>query len=111
WTPPYYHRADAQGIGFERGADGSNAASQYAPPVAALFSDPRRTPEKYLLWCHHLPWDHRMASGATLWDELVIHYTRGVEYVAGMRQTWRGLAAFVDPERYAEVSAFLAIQE
>jgi len=111
WTPPYYHRADAQGIGFERGADGSNAASQYAPPVAALFSDPRRTPEKYLLWFHHLPWDHRMASGATLWDELVIHYTRGVEYVAGMRQTWAGLARFVDAERYAQIAGFLAIQE
>jgi alpha-glucuronidase len=111
WTPPYYHRADALGIGFDRSADGSNAASQYAPPVAAIFNDPRLTPEKYLLWFHHLPWDHRMSSGATLWDELVIHYTRGVQYVAHMRQTWSSLASYVDAERFADVSAFLAIQE
>ena len=81
WTPPYYHRADAQGIGFDRSAGGSNAVSQYAPALAAVFNDPQQTPEKYLLWFHHLPWDHRMASGATLWDELVMHYTHGVEYV------------------------------
>ncbi len=111
WTPPYYHRADAQGIGFDRSAGGSNAVSQYAPALAAVFNDPQQTPEKYLLWFHHLPWDHRMSSGATLWDELVMHYTHGVEYVARMRDTWNGLAAFVDSERHADVSAFLAIQE
>ena len=111
WTPPYYHRADAQGIGFDRGAGGSNAVSQYAPPLAAMFNDPERTPEKYLLWFHHLPWDHRMPSGATLWDELAMHYTRGWEYVRQMRKTWADLAPFVDAERYAQVAAFLGIQE
>jgi alpha-glucuronidase len=111
WTPPYYHRADAAGIGFDRSASGSNAVSQYAAPVAALFNDARLTPEKYLLWFHHLPWDYRMASGATLWDELVIHYSHGVEQVGRLRETWARLAPFVDAERHAEVSAFLAVQE
>ncbi|HXC10648.1 MAG TPA: alpha-glucuronidase family glycosyl hydrolase [Steroidobacteraceae bacterium] len=110
-TPPYFHRADAAGIGFDRSAAGNNAVSQYAAPVAAQFDDPRLTPEKYLLWFHHLPWDYRMASGATLWDELVIHYSRGVEQVGRMRKTWARFAPFVDAERYAEVSAFLAVQE
>jgi alpha-glucuronidase len=111
WTPPYYHRADAEGIGFDRGAGGSDAVAQYAPPLAAQFGDPRLTPEKYLLWFHHLPWDYRMASGRTLWDELVIHYSRGVDYVHQMRATWSALAPYVDSERHAQVSAFLAIQE
>jgi alpha-glucuronidase len=111
WTPPYYHRADAQGIGFDRTTGGSNAVLQYAPPVAALFNDPRLTPDRYLLWFHHLPWDYRMRSGSTLWDELVIHYSGGVQYVQQMRKTWAGLAPFVDAQRYAQVSAFLAIQE
>ena len=111
WTPPYYHRADAQGIGFDRTTGGSNAVSQYAPPVAALFNDPRLTPDKYLLWFHHLPWDYRMRSGRTLWDELVIHYSGGVQYVRQMRMTWAALAPFVDAQRHAQVSAFLAIQE
>ncbi len=111
WMPPYYHRADVDGIGVDRGATGSNAVSQYAQPLAAQFNDPKLTPEKYLLWFHHLSWDYPMASGRTLWDELVIHYSRGVEYVREMRRTWATLAPYVDSERYAETSAFLAIQE
>jgi alpha-glucuronidase len=111
WTSVYFNRADAQGIGFDRTSAGSNAVSQYAPQVARQFADLRRVPEKYLLWFHHVPWDYRLASGRTLWDELVIHYSQGVQKVTGMRSTWAGLAAFVDPERYAQVNAFLAIQE
>jgi len=111
WTPPYYHRADGAGIGVDRSTGGSNAVSQYAQPLAAEFNDPKLTPEKYLLWFHHLSWDYPMASGRTLWDELVMHYSRGVEYVREMRRTWATLAAYVDSERFAETSAFLAIQE
>jgi alpha-glucuronidase len=111
WTPPYYHRADADGIGFDRSTTGSNAASQYAPPLAAEFNQLKSTPEKYLLWFHHLGWDYPMPSGRTLWDELVIHYSRGVDYVREMRRTWATLAPYVDSERYAETSAFLGIQE
>lgn len=111
WTSVYYHRADAKGIGFDRSATGSNAVAQYAPPVAAQFGELATVPEEFLLWFHHVPWDHRMASGRTLWDELVLRYGRGVDYVRGMRATWDGLAGKVDAERHAQVAAFLAIQE
>ena len=111
WNSVYYHRADARGIGFDRTATGSNAVSQYAPPVAAQFADRKRIPETFLLWFDHVPWDSRLASGRTLWDELVIHYTRGVDSVREMRKTWTGLESYVDPERFGQVSAFLAIQE
>ena len=109
--PPYFHRADANGIGFDRTASGSNAASQYSPSVARLLQDPRQTPEKYLLWFHHLSWDYRLASGNTLWDELVMHYTQGVATVRDLRSTWAALAPYVDAQRFAEVTSFLAIQE
>jgi alpha-glucuronidase len=111
WTPPYYHRADEQGIGYDRSATGSNAVSQYPPALAATFNDPALTPEKYLLWFHHLSWDFPMASGHTLWEELVMHYTHGVDYVRQMSSTWATLAPFVDSERFAETSAYLRIQE
>jgi len=111
WTSVYYNRADAQGIGFDRTASGSNAVSQYAPELAARFGSIERTPENLLLWFHHVPWDYPMASGHTLWDELVRHYTHGVQAVGEMRKTWAGLAGFVDPERYAQVATFLAIQQ
>jgi alpha-glucuronidase len=111
WTSVYFNRADANGIGFDRTATGSNAVAQYAPQVAAQFADLKQTPEKLLLWFHHVPWDYKMQSGRTLWDELVIHYTHGVRTVSDMRRTWAGLADKVDAERYAQVSTFLAIQE
>ena len=63
WTPVYFHRADAQGIGFDRSASGSNAVAQYAAPVAAEFGDLRRVPQDYLLWFHHVPWSYRHAFG------------------------------------------------
>lgn len=111
WTSVYYHRATKDGIGFDRTATGSNAIAQYAPPVAKVFADRKRIPEELLLWFHHVPWDYKMKSGRTLWDELVHAYTRGVNTVKDMRQTWDGLKAFVDEERHAQVASFLAIQE
>ncbi len=110
WTSVYYHRADTKGIGFDRTRTGSNATAQYAPQVAAVFDDPKRCPEDFLLWFHHLPWDYRTQSGRILWDELVHRYTRGVEAVESMQSTWDGLSSFVDDERFAQVKSFLAIQ-
>ena len=111
WTSVYFHRADRQGIGFDRSASGSNAVAQYAPPLAKELGDVTRVPEQYLLWFHHVPWDHRMRSGRPLWDELLHRYRQGVDYVRGMRRTWEGLHGHIDSERHAQVAAFLAIQE
>ncbi len=111
WTSVYYHRADRNGIGFDRSATGSNAVAQYAPPLADSFGDVKRVPEQFLLWFHHLPWDYRTRSGRPLWHELVHRYTRGVNEVKKMRTTWNGLRGHVDAERHAQVAAFLAIQQ
>jgi alpha-glucuronidase len=111
WRPVYYHRADRQGIGFDRSRSGSDAVDQYAPPLAAQFNDMKQTPEPLLLYFHHVPWDYRMRSGNTLWYELVAHYTRGVDDVKRMRETWRRLHGYIDDERYNRVATFLAIQK
>ncbi len=59
-----------------------------------------RVPEKFLLWFPSRPLGSAsLPPGRTFWDELVIHYTRGVETVHKMRTTWDGLAPFVDVER------------
>ena len=111
WTSVYYHRADANGIGFDRTASGSNAVAQYFPEVAQVFGDPRQVPPQYLLWFHHVGWDQRLASGRTLWEELVAHYYAGVEAVRRMQATWRSLEGRIDEERYRQVATFLDIQE
>src|ERR1044071_2048164 len=79
WNPVYYHRADERGLGFDRTQTGSNAVSQYLSPVRERFAGLTTCPEEFLLWFHHVPWDYRMRSGRTMWDELAWHYQRGVE--------------------------------
>jgi len=111
WTSVYYHRANRDGIGFDRSASGSNAVAQYAPPVAREFGDLKHVPEKYLLWFHHVPWDYRTQSGRTLWDELVYRYGHGVDNVKQMEQAWSALDGRIDAERHAEVATFLSIQQ
>ncbi len=111
WNPTYYHKADARGVGFERGPGGSNAVAQYAPYWARTWGDPATTPPELLLWFHHLPWDYPMGNGRTLWAELIHRYDSGVQAVVDMRRQWDALAGVVDPLRHADVAARLAIQE
>ena len=112
WNPAYYHRADADGIGFARGPERAATRSRNIHRRSRrVFADPKKTPENLLLWFHHLSWDHRMPSGRTLWDELVFRYDHGVEVVSQMRQAWNAQSGRVDAERFAQVAAFLAIQE
>ena len=81
WNSTYYHRADKSGLGFDRTKTGSDAVSRYRPPVQGRFANRATCPEAFLLWFHHVPWDQRMRSGRTLWDELALHYQRGVYWV------------------------------
>jgi alpha-glucuronidase len=110
WNPCYYSKADKDGIGFDRTATGSNALEQYAPSAAAQWADASAIDERFLLWFHHVPWDHRMKSGRTLWEELIRHYDSGVAQVDAMNATWASLGQYVDQQRFADVSDFLRIQ-
>ncbi len=110
WNPAYYHRADVNGIGFDRTPTGTNALGQYAPQVAKRWGDLKTVPDSLLLWFHHVPWDYRLRSGETLWDSLVAHYDTGIATVEDMQHRWAGLDGKVDARRWAEVRDFLAIQ-
>lgn len=111
WTPVYYHRADAAGIGFDRTADGSNAVEQYAEPVRARYANRATVPDSVLLWFHHVGWRERLGTGRTLWDELVHRYHAGVDSVRAMQRAWSTVEGKVDDERFRHVQASLAIQE
>ncbi|MGH9836259.1 MAG: alpha-glucuronidase family glycosyl hydrolase [Blastocatellia bacterium] len=111
WNPTYYHRADGRGLGFDRTKTGSNSVSQYHPPVRDQFADLKTCPENLLVWFHHAPWDYQMKSGRILWDELALHYQRGVDWVRATRKEWDALAGAIDTERQAAVAKKLAIQE
>ena len=110
WTPAYYHKADSAGIGFDRTREGSGNVDQYNEPLASTFNDLETCPENLLLWFHHLPWDYRLASGRTLWDEICLHYDTGIKTVEGFRKTWKGLKRYVAPALWEETDRKLAIQ-
>jgi alpha-glucuronidase len=110
WRPTYYHRADSVGLGFDRSSTGSNAVGQYFPPLRSEFDDLKTCPEQYLLWFHHVRWDHRMRSGRTLWEELCTKYFAGTDYVRGMHDKWLSLEGSVDPQIFSSVKAKLGKQ-
>ena len=111
WTSVYYHKADEQGLGFDRTATGSNALAQYAPEWQKLWGNPETCPENLLLWFHHVSWDHKMKSGRTLWDELCLRYQQGVDEVRALRRDWDSLKGRIDDERFTHVAQRLARQE
>ena len=88
WCPVYYHKADAKGIGFNRSSDGTDAVGQYPEPYRSLYDNLATCPEEYLLWFHHVPWNYRMKSGSTLWEELCMRYNMGVSMVETYRDYW-----------------------
>ncbi len=110
WTSVYYHKADHFGIGFDRTKTGSNALGQYAPEVQEKYGNLENCPEEYLLWFHHVSWNHKMKSGRTLWEELCHRYYQGADDVKGMQNSWNEMEGKVDHERFAQVKSLLAIQ-
>jgi alpha-glucuronidase len=111
WTAIYYHRAEKDGIGFDRTKTGSNAIAQYPSVLAKQYGDLNAVPEDLMLWFHHVSWDHKMKSGRTLWDELVHKYYEGVDQVRSMQREWDKLEGYIDAERFAQVKALLIVQE
>ena len=110
WLPSYYHKADKEGIGFDRSSKGSDAVSQYPDSLRQIYNDKATCPEIYLLWFHHVPWQHQMKSGRTLWGELCHVYDRGVRQVRGFQEVWDSVEPFVDVRRFREVQSKLKIQ-
>lgn len=110
WTAVYYHKATENGVGFDRTASGSNAVEQYHEPVANQFRNLDQIEDDYLLWFHHVDWDHQMNTGRTLWNELIHKYYSGVEQVREMQDLWNSTEGLINSHRFEEVKALLNIQ-
>ena len=104
WEPAYYHKAAADGVGFDRTSKtGTDAVSQYHEPLRSLYDNVETCPENLLLWFHHLPWDYKMKDGHTLWDELCYTYEEGIKEARSFIDTWESVEKYVDPYRYSQV--------
>lgn len=112
WTSTYYHKADSNGIGFDRTTTGSNSISQYPADFQKEWGDIKTCPEKFLLWFHHVSWDHKMASGATLWEELCTKYTDGVTGLHRQSDNWlNSIREEIDNERYEHMKMLFERQK
>ena len=110
WTPPYYHQADSVGLGFDRSHKGTDAVSQYPKELCNLYNNINTCPETLLAWFHHVPWDYKMKSGRTFWEELCHKYDEGVSVTKDMLKTWDALQPYIDQQRFTEVQRKLRIQ-
>jgi alpha-glucuronidase len=110
WNPVYYHKADSAGIGFNRTITGTNALAQYKNEVSEIWNDSNKCPDAYLLWFHHVSWNHKMHSGKTLWNELCYKYYAGVDSIKAIQQQWNTLEKFTDAAQFKQVKQLLNIQ-
>ena len=110
WTPPYYHKADSIGLGFDRTLTGSANVKQYPEALCREYNDINTCPENLLAWFHHVPWDHKMKSGRTFWDELCHKYDEGVREARHFLVVWDAMQPYVDSQRFQEVQRKLRIQ-
>ena len=110
WEPAYYHKAAADGVGFDRTMNGSGAVAQYHEPLKSLYNDVATCPENLILWFHHLPWDYKMKSGRTLWDELCLTFQSGINDARSFVDIWNSVEQCVDHQRFADVKVRLERQ-
>ena len=111
WCPVYYHKADKQGVGFDRSSKGTDAVSQYRADIARTYDDLATCPENLLLWFHHVPWTYQMKDGTTLWESMQYHYNLGVLTVEQHHNLWHNkMRHFVDEQRWREVDERLEHQ-
>ena len=104
WEPAYYHKAAADGVGFDRTSmTGTDAVSQYREPLRSLYDNVETCPENLILWFHHLPWDYKMKDGHTLWEELCYTYEEGIKEARGFIDTWESVEKYVDAHRYSQI--------
>ena len=110
WTPPYYHKADSIGLGFNRTLTGSANVKQYPEELCRLYNDINTCPENLLTWFHHVPWNHKMKSGRIFWDELCHKYDDGVHQARHFLALWDAMQPYVDSQRFDEIQRKLRIQ-
>ena len=111
WCPVYYHKADKDGVGFDRSSKGTDAVSQYRGHIARTYDNIETCPEELLLWFHHVPWTHRMKDGMTLWESLQYHYNNGVIWTESLQNDWHyKMRHFIDEQRWREVDERLQHQ-
>lgn len=112
WTPPYYHKADAKGIGFNRTTNGGSAnTAQYPEPLRTMYDNLSTCPEDLILWFHHVSWNFTMRNGLSLWDNLCYKYDEGIMQTREFVKTWESVKPYIAEDRWVAQYERLRRQE
>ena len=98
------------GLGFDRTVNGSANVNQYPDSLCNVLNDINTCPENVIAWFHHVPWDYKMKSGRTFWDELCHKYDEGVHQARQFLVVWDAMKPYVDCQRFCDVQRRLRIQ-
>ncbi len=91
-----YHFADRDGIGVDRTvATGTGYAGQYPEPWASVYEDVATCPDELLLFFHHVPYGHVLASGTTVVQHIYDSRADAVAALDGVEAAWESLADLV----------------
>jgi len=106
-----YIRADWQGLGVERGPEGTGYSLQYNSPNKEMYSNPETTPDELLLFFHKMPYTHVLKSGKTIIQHIYDTHFEGYEEVKAMRAKWDGLKGIIDERAFENVAKRFELQE
>jgi alpha-glucuronidase len=106
-----WHRADHEGVGFDRSvATGTGFAGQYPPQVAKEYEFTATTPDELLLFFHHVPYGYKLHDGKTVIQDIYDSHYRGAAEAAELGNEWATLRGRVDAKLYNDVRARLEYQ-
>lgn len=99
-----YHRADWQGLGVERGPEGTGFSEQYQSPNREMYSKVETTPEELLLFFHKMPYKYRLSTGKTIIQHIYDTHFEGYAEVQRMRDCWKTLEGKVPLRMFKNVA-------
>ena len=99
-----YIRADWEGIGVERGPEGTGYSLQYRSPDKEMYSDIETTPDELILFFHKTPYTYRLKSGKTVIQHIYDTHFEGYAEAVEMQEKWNSLEGKVSERVFANVS-------
>lgn len=106
-----YHFSDRNGLGVDRTVkSGSGYTAQYSEAAFKMFENIKTCPERYLLFFHHVSYNHELSDGRTVIQYIYDVHFEGVEMVKKYINQWNKLKGKVKATDYENVCNRLQMQ-
>ncbi|MCR5520761.1 MAG: alpha-glucuronidase [Lachnospiraceae bacterium] len=99
-----YHRSDRNGLGVERGRQGTGFIDQYNEPNRSIYGSLETCPDELVLFFHRLNYDYVLKSGKTVIEHIYDSHFEGVHDVEKMIDIWNSIKDRIDEKRFDRVT-------